>query len=851
MPETVIDLESWFQERPKWLQDAARRIVQTGNLTEQDYTDLLAICIAEATGEPVTFTGLSAGSLNIQETTKPLSLESISDVQGINALCPSKPLEFGKTPLYIVYGRTGTGKSGYVRLLKHACGARHPGELLANIFKADAQPQSASFTFTEDGQTKTLQWSGNPLTELRGVDIYDTAGGLVYVNEENEVAFEPWLLRLFTQLTGVCETLKQRIHAKMTSLQSTKPVFPAEFANTTAATWYANITSTTSTVDADNNTRWEPEDETELVETSKRLSETDPTTKAITLRRQRTLLDQLVTYLNELYDGLSDERCRSYLKAKADASTKRTAVDQDAKKVFQKALLAGIGSESWRLLWEAARKYSEEQAYTSESFPNVAEDARCVLCQRELDQESRDRFQSFESFVKSELQNQASQAEQHLQTKAASFTVVPTSDVVTIRMDAAGITDDSLRMMVTSFVETLAKRRQTCLAAITFEEVTDLPSSDLFAPLKDLSAVFERQATACDEDAKGQNRPQLESKSKELSARKWLNQQRLAIDSEIARLVAVQKLREAEDLTNTAALSRRKSMLTDNLITNAYVQRFKDELKALQADRLFVEVKKTRAEVGRVYHRIALRNATRDVRTSDILSEGEFRIVSLAIFLADTEGRGSKTTFVFDDPISSLDQVYEEATAQRLVQLSKSRQVIVFTHRLSLVSLLERYSEKESISKTIVCLSLIKIGDIAELPITLTKTKPTANRFLNERIKAAKVAFQIGDAEYEKEAKALCGDIRILIEQVIETDLLAGIVRRYNPEVQTKNKIEHLAKITAEDCKFIDKLMTSYSRYEHSQPDEAPVELPRPEEIEKDLREIVDFIEAIRKRKDS
>jgi len=851
MTGTVIDLENWFQERPKWLQDAARRIVQKGNLTEQDYMELLTTCIAEATGEPITFTGLSAGSLDIQETTKPLRLDSISDVKSINALCPSKPLEFGQTPLCIVYGRTGAGKSGYVRLLKHACGARHPGELLANIYKADAQPQSASFTFTEDGQTKTLKWSGNPLTELRRVDIYDTAGGLVYVNEENEVAFEPWILRLFTQLTGGCETIKQRIHAKMTSLQSTKPVFPAELANTTEATWYANITSITSTVDADNNTIWELEDETELVETSKRLVEADPVAQANTLRRQRTLLDQLVTYLNELYDGLSDERFRSYLKAKADACTKRTAADQDAEKVFQKAPLTGIGSESWRLLWEAARKYSEDQAYTSKSFPNVAEDARCVLCQRELDQESRDRFRSFESFVKSELQNQATRAEQHLQTIEASFPVVPTSDVATMRLDATGIADDSLRLMVTSFVEALAKRKQTCLAAITFEEVTALPSNDLFVPLKDLSTEFERRAAACDEDAKGQNRPQLESKRKELFARKWLNQQRRAIDNEIARLVAVQKLHEAEDLTNTAALSRKKSMLTDNLITNAYIQRFKDELKVLKADRLLVEVKKTRAEVGRVYHRIALRNAIRDVRTSDILSEGEFRIVSLAAFLADTEGRGPKTTFVFDDPISSLDQVYEEATAQRLVQLTKSRQVIVFTHRLSLVGLLENYSEKESVSKKIVCLSRIKIGDIAELPITLTKTKPTANRFLNERIKAAKAAFQIGDTEYEKEAKALCSDIRILIEQVVETDLIAGVVRRYNPEVQTKNKIEHLAKITVEDCMFIGKLMTSYSRYEHSQPDEAPVELPRPEEIEKDLREIVDFIKAIQKRKDS
>jgi energy-coupling factor transporter ATP-binding protein EcfA2 len=848
MLEITIDLENWFQERPKWLQEAACRIVQAGNLTEHDYLDLLAICIAEATGEPFTYQGLPTGALDMKESTKPLRLESISEVQGINALCPSKPLDFGKTPLCIVYGRNASGKSGYVRLLKHVCGARDPGELLTDIFNDCEQPQSAKLTVTHDGQTNIHEWSGNPLTELQGMDIYDTANGLIYVNEENEVAFEPWLLRLFTQLTKVCEELKQRLQTKIASLQSTKPIFPAEFTNTIAASWYINITSNTPKIDTDNNTRWELKDETELIEIRKRLAEADPAAKAIAHRRQRSSLDQFVTYLNEIYDRLSDEQCRAYLQAKVDANTNRTAADQDANLVFQKVPLAGIGSESWRLLWEAARKFSEEQAYTFISFPNIAEDARCVLCQRELDTESRDRLQSFESFVKTELQSQANQAEQNLQTKAASFPTILTSDIVTMRMDAAGITDDSLRLMVTNFVESLAKRRQKCLAVVTFEEIPDLPSNDLFIYLRDLTGELERRATAFDEDAKGQNRPQLERKGKELSASKWLNQQRLAIDNEIDRLVAVQKIQAAENLTNTTALSRRKSLLSDNLITNAYIQRFKDELQTLKAGRIRVEIKKTRAEVGHVYHRITLQNAATDARTSDILSEGEFRIVSLSAFLADTEGRGSATTFVFDDPISSLDQVYEEATAQRLIELSKARQVIVFTHRLSLVGLLEKYTEKESVPKTIISLSRIKIGDIAELPITLTKTKPTANRFLNERIAAVKSAFQIGDAEYEKEAKALCRDIRILIEQIVETDLLAGVIRRYNPEVQTKNKIEHLAKITVEDCKFIEELMTAYSRYEHSQPDEAPVDLPRPEEIEKDLKAIVSFIETVQKR---
>jgi len=53
--------------------------------------------------------------------------------------------------------------------------------------------------------------------------------------------------------------------------------------------------------------------------------------------------------------------------------------------------------------------------------------------------------------------------------------------------------------------------------------------------------------------------------------------------------------------------------------------------------------------------------------------------------------------------------------------------------------------------------------------------------------------------------------------------------------VQTKNRIGNLSKITAGDCRMLDDLMTKYSRYEHSQPGEAPVPLPNPDELKTDL----------------
>ena len=849
MALNLKELEGWFQERPKWLQDAARQLIEKGELSDQDITELLSLCGMEATGQTITYSGIPEGSLGIQDTTKPLHLEAISDVQGINALSPTKPLTFGNKPICIVYGRNGTGKSGYVRLLKHVCGTRRPGDLHGNIFKETPQPQSANLLYSDHIQPMISPWNGKPIPDLFGIDIYDTACGLVYVNEDNEVIFEPWLLRLFSKLTAVCEFVKNHLESQIKAQVTRKPSFPAEYLTTSIAKWYEALSADKSADEVDSQTDWKAEHESELNEINQRLAETDPATKAATLRRQATSVAELLLELRTQYDALSDEKCTNYLQSKLDVKTKRTVAKEDAKKVFENAPLSGIESESWRLLWESARKYSTELAYPDMPFPNLADGSRCVLCQRELEAESRERFKAFEAFVKGDLQKQALLSEERFLSVQAAIPDIPEIDTLRSKMDAAGIVEKVTRDMIEDFIFNITKRKQTCLTVTNIEDISPLPTTNVWSHLEKMTAAWKKLAVSYADDAKGLNRPQLEAKSKELGARKWLHEQRQSIVSEIARLEKIKNLQSAIELTSTLSLSRRKSKLADELITNTYIARFREELIALGAQHLLVDLKKTRTESGRVYHRIMLRNTLRSIKTSDILSEGEFRIVSLAAFLADTGGRGAKTPFIFDDPISSLDQVYEEAAAQRLVAVSRNRQVIIFTHRLSLVGLLEKYSNKANIDTTIICLSRIRTGDITELPINLMKTRQAANRLLNERIKSAKTAFKATDDEYEKEAKGLCRDIRILLEQIVESDLLGGIVRRYNPEVQTKGKIEHLSKITPGDCKFIDEMMTAYSRYEHSQPEEAPVELPKPDEIEKDLKEIAGFIETLKKRK--
>ncbi len=850
MVTPASQLATWFKDRPKWLQDAAYRATTAGAVKKIDLDELLAICLAETLGTQPAFNAVSAESFNAKEVLLPLRLESISKVQGVNALAAKKPLAFGETPICIVYGLNGAGKSGYVRLLKHACGAKNPGELLPNVFEAGGTVPSAEFVFREDTATQTVSWTGKAISSLQGTDVYDTACSFTYITEENEVAFEPRLLRILTELTSACEKLSASIQERIRANVSKLPLLPGEFSPTAAGKWYSSLGAKTTLSECSNNTTWIPEDESTLSSITQRLAEADPASKARTLRTQAQALKELVNFLKGLHDTFADAACRSYIQLKLDARLKRKAADDDATKVFEKAPLEGVGSHSWRALWEAAREFSTKHAYPTLTFPHVEKQARCVLCQQEFDLESQERQIVFETFVKGILQKDAATAERKVAEAEKTIPEMPSPQTQSLRFKAANITEEAEKNAVTDFLSALEKRKSSLLNPSAPTELSPLPNRMVLARLLRASRKLESQAKVHEKDAAIENRAVLVTKQKELAARKWLGQQKDAIELEIKRFQLEEMLKKAQSLTTTTALSKKKSELSDDLITKAYIERFLKELAFLGAGSIPIELKKTRAAVGRVFHQLSIKGAKKSkAKAADILSEGEFRIISLAAFLADTEGRGAKTPFIFDDPISSLDQNFEEATAQRLVELCKTRQVIVFTHRLSLVGLLEKYTDKQGLKPGIVCLSRFSKGEIAELPISLTKTKPCANAFLNERLSALKRCLPHDESAYESGAKALCRDIRILMEQVIELDLLCGVVRRHNPEIQTKGKLPHLAKIGDEDCKFIDEIMTKFSRYEHSQSDESPVSLPKPDELEKDLTAIVAFIDKLQKRK--
>jgi hypothetical protein len=86
----------------------------------------------------------------------------------------------------------------------------------------------------------------------------------------------------------------------------------------------------------------------------------------------------------ELEDTLSADRLTAIEKLKDNALTKRSAANLAAETSFDDEPLSGVGSETWRTLWRAARDYAVSVPGHEHEFPEVGDDARCALCQQPL-----------------------------------------------------------------------------------------------------------------------------------------------------------------------------------------------------------------------------------------------------------------------------------------------------------------------------------------------------------------------------------------------------------------------------------------------------------------------------------
>lgn len=846
------EVVEWLMGQDEWLQEAALRLLQKSELKKQDYDELLTI-LKKPSGTTVTPRKIPpiVGSAGARQ--KEIRLRAIGPISGIDRLAPTTPLDFGDKALVVVYGSNGAGKSGYVRILKKASGKPNAADLKSNVFTKTAEPKLCTFEYLLDGKAVSKEWNGDgdPVEDFLNLDIFDTPAARLYLESESEATYTPPAVALFEDLVKAAMQLNSRLNDEKEKITSKLPPLPANYSGTKVAGIYTKISPTSTPQELEKINKWTPEDTAALESLEARLKTEDPAAKATSKRKAKVQVEALKSALANAAKMFVPEELERRATLKKDAETKRAAAVEGAKATVSTSEFEGIGTDTWKAMWSAAKAYSVRSAYPAQEFPVVTDESRCVLCHQSLDESAKARLKAFETFVVSTLETTAIEAEKAWKDTLNNIPLRPSKENLITAIEASGLETPTWLPKLETEWEKIGNA-SLALAKGEFPEVDLANTRSLHAELSTMAATLEKDAVQLDADAKEFDRKKAQQDKTELDAKKWTSEQAAAIADEHARQKTLAQYATWVGHTSTRRITLRSTTVADKYLTKGYVDRFNSELKDLGAGYISVELVKLPARQGKSKYKIQLSGlTTTGSGPNHILSDGEQRIVSLAAFLADSKANSHKAPFVFDDPISSLDYEFEKACVSRLIELSKTRQVIIFTHRLSLVSMVVDSAEAESEE-----ISIRSYQGVCGLPSTIKpysgKPEKGLNALIEKHRQATKVFDEQGFDAYEPLGRATCSEFRTIVEKSVEVVLLDEIVLRFRKSVMTgdkkNNKLSKLLRIQHEDCDLIEDMMTRYSGFMHSHSDEFPIEVPSPKVIAEDMERMSTWFKTFKSR---
>lgn len=799
------ELIAWSKDRPRWQQDALRRLALNNTLTNEDIDNLVSICLSpKETSEPIA----SAHLLGEKGSDEAISLLRIEDPTGINALATDQTLEFAKNGLTVIYGDNGSGKSGYVRILKHACRTRDRGTaILRDVEDTATTPQTANIVFARGAAEDHFGWTpiapGHP--DLPSVSIFDARSANVHVEKTNAVAYIPEPMQILEGLAAACDQVKAKLEALLTALSARTPIAlrSTKLGVDTAAGAFIHSLSAKSNLAQLNLLATLSTVERQRLATLESDLAQDPKRAASRIANQKTRLDELVAAMKRLGEASSNSAFVARDKLKDGRDTKAEAAKLASSHLFAASPLPDIGQPTWRSLWEAARKYSNEVAYPDQSFPDAKPDDLCVLCQQPLGEEAVHRRATFENFLKGTTKADEEAASNSYEAALAKS--------LTARIRTAAIRQmyNLIATEIGNVEPAKAARKCALLSAwrhrsLLRERPNPLPEPDF--PQDALSSLSTSLAMRAAQLSADQNSPEhlsLVKEFRELKDREALTPLLEDIKAEIDRRKTADAINKAVKDTAKKPVTTRNKEFSDKLVTNTLRGRFAREIEKLKLARMPVELRKIRDKDAVSYFQVCLVEKPNEA-VGEIFSEGEHRCVALAAFLAELVTSKQYSGIVFDDPMSSLDHIHRKAVAARLVEEAEHRQVIIFTHDLAFLYEVRREAEAKGrpIEYQTVRRKDTRPGYIeGELPNKAKSAVQLANSLRSE-LKEAK-----GQFDHWTDTRR-CLFCKGFIEQLRETwdqaiaDFIYPVLGRFENTIKGTS-IFKLAVLTEEDVKTV------------------------------------------------
>ena len=819
------------EQLPDWQSDLLRRVVLHGELPENQLDEVKTNLFAFLSGE----TGLAHGRrLSLEDLPSAAGagdaprLTALRDIQNVGALHADATLSFSPVGLTVVYGLNGTGKSTFSRLLKQSCRAVSGADTIhPNVFVDTASAaQRYAVEVTVGGRERRYdrEVGEPPLPALGSISVFDEACAELYLSKSAALPFVPRALQCLTALVDAQKALAAHLEDRRASAQKRLPDFSSLPADTAPHRAMCGAAP-----DADEIARlhslWTDEARARLAELELQLGELhDHDAERARHRERIQRIDVVSSRLESLAAATSDEALDGWQRAAHRSAELAGEVEREGR-ALEEMPLPGVGHPAWRDLWRSAKSFLR---YVRE---HGGADDVCGLCHRPFDtDEVRSRMAQLEQLAEGALaREQARAGEVARQAEARLQDALRQARALREELGAPPL----LLSEVAEYLGEVSERVEQALAGGVVPPPVPAPTAALTVERGEAERALEQLEQLNDPDA----RAELERERNELHALRILADRAEEARHAATLAVEVDELERAIAALQTTGLSRSTQKLTKTLLSERLARELERARTALGIRGLEVDLKAS-APGGRPHCRLAL-NSKAGAKISDVFSSGERRVLGLAYFLAEVAAADHDGTIVLDDPVSSLDASRRREVARRLVEESRRRQVIVFTHDPGFYALLIRASERCGLSLT--HRTLRKAGSSAghvhdEQPWVTEKAAVLARKIRKSGLHCLRKAERDGSPEaYEQGVRAICGKLREAWER-LTVEAIGEVVLPGTFDVRTRC----LAKVVLDDelCRRINAAMSELSFLAHDQGTEMDRVVLSIADVERQVRDL-------------
>lgn len=854
------EIHAWSKGLAVWQQDAIARLYANRALSEFDQADIYALAKAEfGIPDPENRLPRQLQDTDVAPPPDPsrlVQLVAIKEVTHVNALAPGAKLPLANLGLSVIYGENGAGKSGYSRILKHACRARSQSEAILPDAKMDPKQVGtprAIFETRIDDQPTDLAWiHGQPApAALADISIFDSHCARAYIDNNGDFAYVPYGLDILENLAKLCDKLKAKVNAEhLANTPSTAAYAALLIGGTEVATTLANIPSKTKVADIERLATLTDEEQTRLEALGTVLAEGDPKAKAQALKEREMRLDGLKTRITAAMDAVSDQTLDG-LKELISKQKIAVALAEQAAQGF-KAMpgqLPGTGGEEWQRLFTAAREFAA-LSHEGHEFPALPESSSCPLCQNPLGQAGVERLKQFDMFIEQQAERNAREARQAAKDayRAVDKAILSLGLQDGLKEELAGI-DAALATACEAYEIALSARQAAVRMAaggkLAWSDIAALPDDvrpTLDKIIEDLRAQGKVLLASADE----KSRAILLTEKTELDARRNLAAVKDAVLEVIAKHELCKRLKACAGSMGSTAISKKSTELANTMASEEVAGVLNEELTKLKVHELNVVMRPVSTK-GRPQFKLVL-ELPGGGNPAAVLSEGEQRAIALASFLTEVRLAKGRGGIVFDDPVSSLDHRRRWEVAARLVSEAKARQVIVFTHDIYFLCILEQMAAEAGTRWSASYIRRTPAGfgvHTDDLPFDVLSTSKRVGR-LRARLQEIRAAKKVHDDDGVRQLTTTAyGDLRLAWERAVEEVLFNGTIQRFGEGVSTQ--LLKAVTVSDDDYKTINAGMTKASKFEH----DAAVRVARlPIPDVEELGEDIERLEAWRKSVD-